>query len=103
MSFHEQLHVVRHHFERDDLPVVLGGFVLDQRGAPRRNTAGQDRSAVFAAPDNVIADLVNPARRRAHLADRLGHTAEYTHYLYLSDQCTIQLSPKGDSPLERIR
>lgn len=74
MSFHEQVHVVRHDFQRDDLPAVLRAFRADQFLAADLDRAGQDRAAILRAPHDVIPEIVDATSGNLNLS---AHADEY--------------------------
>ena len=80
MTLHEQVHVVGHHFEGDDRPVMFGALRTDQVDAPGMYGAGQDLAAVLGAPHDVVPQVICATGANAH---RPGHDASIpAAYIY---------------------
>jgi hypothetical protein len=52
--FHQEMHVIRHHFQLEQLGTVFNTNILDNTFEPGVNPIDQHRAAVLWTPGNVI-------------------------------------------------
>ncbi|GGN94012.1 hypothetical protein GCM10011579_093100 [Streptomyces albiflavescens] len=81
----EQVDVVRHHFERHDLPPPFVDLGPDQLVHTCRDPSAEDRTAVLRAPHHVQPEFVHatgkPANHPGHSHTANMHTAPIYHVL----------------------
>ena len=75
MSYHEQVHVIRHDLQRHHPPPMPGGFRADRLRTAGRNRAAQHRAAILRAPHHVIPEVADTTCGNLHLP---GHASDYT-------------------------
>jgi hypothetical protein len=71
----EQMHVVRHHLKRHDLPAVLVGLGADQLLKAVLHPAAKDRAAILRAPHHVVPEVRRRTGRSAYLTSHTIITA----------------------------
>ena len=64
---HEQLHMVGHHLQPDDRPIVFLAWSTDQLIATGAHRTGQDRAPVFRTQHHVIRQFERTSPTEHHL------------------------------------
>lgn len=81
----EQVHVVRHDLQRDDLPAAFVGFLPDQFVQACRDPSTENWAAVLRAPHHVQSQVVHAAGEPVRLTSH-SHNDHYVHAVHLTER-----------------
>jgi hypothetical protein len=77
MSYHEQVHVIRHDLQRHHQPPAApAGLRADQPLTAAPDPTSQNRAPVNRAPHDVIPQIADATSGNLHVP---GHARDYTH------------------------